>query len=198
VRARPSPVARKGDRVLFVPRAAPHVLGPTAGSFRLAATPGRRSSLCDFGRHPAGGCVPVCRRSPKRAIELSWCHVLSPSCWAQPCPPLLLAIWWGTEARHPAGGCRADHRRSPDRAVVLWSCAACCVPFAGANHWLIRVAATPGGRSSLCFFARHPTGACVPARRRSPRRACFAVVVLRAVPAFSGQPLIVGRGHHSD
>jgi len=78
VRARPSPVARNGDRVLFVPRAAPHLLGSTAGFFRVAATPGRRSSLCDFGRHPAVGCVPVCRRSPRRAIGLSWCHVLSP------------------------------------------------------------------------------------------------------------------------
>jgi len=151
--ARPRPTAPTGDWVSVKPRAVSLLLGPPAGIlewpprrvgglhrvFSLVTPPvGARGTVTNrpLGRERLGGaagCVPFLgptagcarRRHAKRACLTVPFSLATPQAGA-----------CGTGADSPCGRSR------------------CCgtadyVPLYGANRWYFRVAATPGGRSSL-------------------------------------------------
>jgi len=153
VRARPRPTAPTGDRVSVKPRAVSPLLGPPAG---ILEWPPRRvgglHSVFSLVTPPVGACGTVTNR-PLGRVGLggaaSYVPFLGPTAG---CARRRHAGRAGLTVRFslatpPVGACGtgADCPRGRSRCCGT----ADCVPPFGANRWDLRVAATPGGRSSL-------------------------------------------------
>jgi len=162
VRSRPRPTAPTGDRVSVEPRAVLLLLGPPAGIlewpprrvgalhyvFSLVTPPvGARGTVANrpLGREGLGGAA-------------GYVPFLGPTAGCarrRHAKPAGLTVRFSL-ATPPVGACEtgSDCPRGRSRCCGI----ADCVPLSGANSWDLRVAATPGRRSSLrisvCFCPR--------------------------------------------
>jgi len=150
VRAERVHTARAGGCAFLAPRAVSLLLGLTAGCCESPAHQVGRLDILFAARHPAGGCVPNTCTPPRRAVARYYFRGLCPFFVGQP-----LAVdsrrhtrWAGLTCcfelvTPPVGACRT--RPYCPRGRLRVSCTAGCVPFSGADRWLLLVAGTLGG-----------------------------------------------------
>jgi len=168
------------------PRAAPGVRRarspPPTGAFVLVQSPSRHDRApVTLVSLPSSSVFSVAPLSPRTCVHspLVSFHL----------PPLFCVLGARLKrgARHPTGGCGPVRDRSP-RPVIAFSRSR-CIPLAGGIRWSLGVAATPGGRSSPCFLARHPAGGCSRDRHASPVRESVTGLRSPLCPFSQEQPL---------